>query len=174
MANSPYLEEDPAPAATKRTRWATQRMKKGQGSRKRVSIIDRLNKANQSEKKRDSGGSIPPDPDHDVEEHDGSEHSGEGENGDMPRSVFVNMPLPSQYLDENGHPSRSYKRNKIRTAKYTPLSFIPKNLYYQFHNIANIYFLFMIILTVSYSWRCTLRQDLQANRVTDLSNLWWC
>jgi phospholipid-translocating ATPase len=29
------------------------------------------------------------------------------------------------------------------------LSFIPKNLWYQFHNIANVYFLFLIILNVS-------------------------
>lgn len=42
----------------------------------------------------------------------------------------------------------SYPRNKIRTAKYTPLTFIPKNIWFQFHNIANIYFLFIIILGV--------------------------
>jgi len=126
-------------------------MKKGQGSRKRVSIIDRLNKANHNEKKRDSGGSLANiDHDHDGDDNDGSEHSEENADGDLPRSVFVNMPLPQEFLDENGHPSRTYQRNKIRTAKYTPLSFIPKNLWYQFHNIANIYFFFMIILTVSH------------------------
>lgn len=47
-----------------------------------------------------------------------------------------------------GHPIQQYKRNKIRTAKYTPISFIPKNLWFQFHNIANIYFLAVIILDV--------------------------
>ena len=50
--------------------------------------------------------------------------------------------------DETGAPIKQYARNKIRTAKYTPLSFIPKNLYFQFQNVANIYFLFIVILGV--------------------------
>ena len=65
-----------------------------------------------------------------------------------PRTVFVNVPLPPEAVDENGRPVKRYRRNKIRTAKYTPLSFIPKNLWFQFHNIANVYFLFLIILAV--------------------------
>lgn len=135
---------------TKRTRWATQRLKGKQGSGKRISIIDRLHKAQQSEKKRDSGiseSATTADPNHDgteTSEHDG----GDEEDGIGPRTVFVNLPLPADFADENGHPTTQYKRNKIRTAKYTPLSFIPKNLFYQFHNIANIYFLFTIILTI--------------------------
>ncbi len=146
MAIQPYMEEDPEPAppTNRRTRWATQRKKGTHAGRKRVSIIDRLNKGNQNEKKRDSGG--PTDPA--LEEQDGSEHE-EAEEGNGPRSVFVNVPLPESFQDENGNIKTQYQRNKIRTAKYTPLSFIPKNLFYQFHNIANIYFLFLIILTVS-------------------------
>ena len=66
-----------------------------------------------------------------------------------PRTIYFNMALPLEAVDENGHPLKHYRRNKIRTAKYTPLSFIPKNLWYQFHNIANMYFLFLIILAVS-------------------------
>ena len=66
-----------------------------------------------------------------------------------PRTVFFNNALPPDAVDESGRPTRHYKRNKIRTAKYTPLSFVPKNLWFQFHNIANIYFLFLIILSVS-------------------------
>jgi phospholipid-translocating ATPase len=58
------------------------------------------------------------------------------------------VPLPQAERDEDGHPLAQYARNKIRTAKYTPLSFIPKNLWLQFHNIANGYFLFIIILGV--------------------------
>lgn len=58
------------------------------------------------------------------------------------------MPLPQTERDEEGQPLAHYARNKIRTAKYTPLSFIPKNLWFQFHNIANVYFLFIIILGV--------------------------
>jgi len=156
MAIKPYLEEEStsasAPAPTKRTRWATQRLKGKQGGRKRISIIDRLHKGQQNEKKHDSAGTQSTlsglEPAHDGT--DGTEEGAEeDEDGIGPRSVFVNVPLPSEFVDENGDPTTSYNRNKIRTAKYTPLSFVPKNLFYQFHNIANIYFLFLIILSVS-------------------------
>lgn len=65
------------------------------------------------------------------------------------RKVFFNIPLPPEALDDSGRPVAHFNRNKIRTAKYTPISFVPKNLWYQFHNIANVYFLFLIILGVS-------------------------
>ena len=64
------------------------------------------------------------------------------------RRIFVNQPLPPDALDEDDSPSQSFSRNKIRTAKYTPLMFIPKNLWLQFHNVANVYFLFVTILAV--------------------------
>ncbi|KAK6361092.1 hypothetical protein TWF730_004841 [Orbilia blumenaviensis] len=64
------------------------------------------------------------------------------------RHVYVNLPLPPEEQDEDGKPIAQYARNKIRTAKYTPLSFIPKNLWLQFHNVANIYFLFITILQI--------------------------
>ncbi|EEB06682.1 phospholipid-transporting ATPase [Schizosaccharomyces japonicus yFS275] len=58
------------------------------------------------------------------------------------RLIYVNQ-APSH----NTHSKLAkYPRNKIRTTRYTPLSFLPKNLYYQFKNVANIYFLFLIIL----------------------------
>lgn len=67
--------------------------------------------------------------------------------------VFFNMDLPNDMKDpETGLPITAYPRNKIRTTKYTPLSFIPKNLFFQFKNIANIYFLFIVILGVSFDW----------------------
>ncbi len=65
------------------------------------------------------------------------------------RKVYVNIPLPDDAKNEEGRPLVDYGRNKVRTAKYTPLSFVPKNLFLQFHNIANIYFFFIIILSVS-------------------------
>ena len=34
----------------------------------------------------------------------------------------------------------------IRTTKYTLLTFLPRNLFEQFHRVANIYFLFIVIL----------------------------
>lgn len=69
------------------------------------------------------------------------------------RRIFVNLPLPPECVDEDGSPKQYFSRNKIRTAKYTPLIFIPKNLWLQFHNVANVYFLFVTILAVrSESW----------------------
>lgn len=66
----------------------------------------------------------------------------------MDRKLYINQTLPDEELDpETGMPIQQYPRNKIRTTKYTPLNFVPKNLWYQFHNIANIYFLFIVILS---------------------------
>lgn len=39
-----------------------------------------------------------------------------------------------------------YKNNKIRTTKYSFLSFLPKNLFEQLHRFANVYFIFIIAL----------------------------
>ncbi|XP_045347251.1 phospholipid-transporting ATPase IK isoform X10 [Leopardus geoffroyi] len=41
---------------------------------------------------------------------------------------------------------RKYKSNVIHTAKYNVFSFLPLNLYEQFHRVSNLYFLFIIIL----------------------------
>lgn len=41
---------------------------------------------------------------------------------------------------------KSYKRNKIRTTKYSLLSFLPKNLFEQLHRFANVYFIFLAAL----------------------------
>ncbi|KAL6487379.1 hypothetical protein MHYP_G00040050 [Metynnis hypsauchen] len=42
--------------------------------------------------------------------------------------------------------SKGYQGNGIRTTKYTLLSFIPMNLFQQFHRAANLYFLFLVLL----------------------------
>lgn len=66
----------------------------------------------------------------------------------MERTLYFNQPLPQDEIDpETGHPKAQFVRNKIRTTKYTPLTFVPLNLFYQFQNIANIYFLFIVILS---------------------------
>jgi len=65
------------------------------------------------------------------------------------RTIYFNMRLPPEETHDDGTPIAHYARNKIRTAKYTPLTFIPKNLFLQFHNVANIYFTFIVILQVS-------------------------
>ncbi|ODQ59812.1 hypothetical protein WICANDRAFT_30420 [Wickerhamomyces anomalus NRRL Y-366-8] len=64
-----------------------------------------------------------------------------------PRTVYFNQELPPSEIDQKSHrPLKIYDKNEIRTTKYTPFSFIPKNLFFQFQNIANVYFLFLIIL----------------------------
>ncbi|ORZ13979.1 hypothetical protein BCR42DRAFT_377204 [Absidia repens] len=63
------------------------------------------------------------------------------------RNIYVNMELPASEYDENGQLiNRHYASNRIRTAKYTTVSFIPKNLFEQLRNVANIYFAFLVIL----------------------------
>uniref|UniRef100_A0A672HE12 Phospholipid-transporting ATPase n=1 Tax=Salarias fasciatus TaxID=181472 RepID=A0A672HE12_SALFA len=42
--------------------------------------------------------------------------------------------------------TKNYKTNAIRTTKYSLLSFIPMNLFQQFHRAANLYFLFLALL----------------------------
>ncbi|KAI8146474.1 hypothetical protein BJV82DRAFT_509807 [Fennellomyces sp. T-0311] len=57
------------------------------------------------------------------------------------------MDLPSTEFNEKGKRIQShYVSNRIRTAKYTPLTFVPKNLFEQFRNVANLYFLLLVVL----------------------------
>ena len=89
----------------------------------------------------------------DVEQggHQGDQATDDGndnEAGSAGRRIFFNIPLPDDARDEEGLPLNHFPRNKIRTSKYTPLSFVPKNLFFQLQNIANIYFLFIVILQV--------------------------
>lgn len=64
----------------------------------------------------------------------------------MPRYIYVNQKLPSKMTYPDGQPILTYSRNKIRTTKYTPITFLPKNLAVQFRNAANTFFLLMVIL----------------------------
>lgn len=41
---------------------------------------------------------------------------------------------------------KTYKINKIKTTKYSFLSFLPKNLFEQLHRIGNVYFIFIAAL----------------------------
>lgn len=133
---------------TKRIRWATQRVTGTNERHLRQSIKDRFQnrKTTSVEKKRQSG---------DTSHLDGiAEEPEDSEAGQDPESsgrrIYFNIPLPDSAKDADGHPIAHYERNKIRTAKYTPLSFVPKNLWFQFHNVANVYFLFVILLGVSH------------------------
>ncbi|KAK7062688.1 phospholipid transporting ATPase [Paramarasmius palmivorus] len=62
------------------------------------------------------------------------------------RNVYVNHPLAHLEVDNNGEPIARYERNKVRTTKYTILTFIPKNLYEQFRRAANMFFLTLVVL----------------------------
>jgi phospholipid-translocating ATPase len=155
MTLSPFEEPEEAPLPTKRLRWATQRVKGQKGNKKRMSIIGRLHhRPSQNEKKRNSGGGDSMGTDLggiQEESEEGNEDNSEHDRDKQgPRKIFFNLPLPPEALDEEGHPLKHYRRNKIRTAKYTPISFVPKNIWYQFHNIANVYFLLLIVLAVSH------------------------
>lgn len=63
------------------------------------------------------------------------------------RYIYYNQDLPSDMVHHHSQtPILSYPRNKIRTTKYTPLTFLPKNILFQFTNVANTYFLIIVIL----------------------------
>ncbi|EPX72943.1 phospholipid-transporting ATPase [Schizosaccharomyces octosporus yFS286] len=58
------------------------------------------------------------------------------------RRIYVNH-IPDEHANL---PKQTFPSNKIRTTMYTPLNFVPKNLYNQFKNVANVFFLFLILL----------------------------
>ncbi|XP_058056504.1 phospholipid-transporting ATPase VD [Anopheles bellator] len=61
------------------------------------------------------------------------------------RIVVPNHTVPPK-TPRRDHPNGRLGGNKIRTTKYTLLSFVPKNLLEQFHRIANLYFIFIVLL----------------------------
>ncbi|KAJ2785179.1 phospholipid transporting ATPase [Coemansia interrupta] len=69
----------------------------------------------------------------------GSKRRGSADAG-TERTIYINARPPTAAH----HPQ--YPANQIRTAKYTVLSFVPKNLFEQFRRAANIYFLFLLVL----------------------------
>lgn len=65
-----------------------------------------------------------------------------------PRSIYLNQPLPQEFLDSKGRPlkTRQFTSNQNVTSKYTILTFVPRNLLEQFRRVANCFFLFINIL----------------------------
>lgn len=61
------------------------------------------------------------------------------------RQVVPNHTVPAK-TPKRDHPNGKYVDNKIRTTKYTLLTFLPKNLLEQFHRVANLYFIFIQLL----------------------------
>jgi len=143
-----------AQLSMQRSRWATRKLTVKSSSIKRLSLVTRKhNRKLSTEKKRASGGSESLRQDNQAQQTDGAQDEASSnhsdDNANPPRQIYFNTPLPLELTDGDGAPLRQYPRNKIRTAKYTPLTFVPKNLWFQFHNIANIFFLFLVILQVS-------------------------
>ncbi|XP_032488547.1 probable phospholipid-transporting ATPase VD isoform X1 [Phocoena sinus] len=58
----------------------------------------------------------------------------------------VVVPHLQPFKDEYEKFSGTYVNNRIRTTKYTLLNFVPRNLFEQFHRVANLYFLFLAVL----------------------------
>lgn len=137
-----------------RMRWATVRQSGKKGVQKRKSIFNRqVARLSGVSNKRQSAGSNISDLKADDIAND------KAAQGQTHRTIYVNQQLPDSARDEEGRPLQNFKRNKVRTAKYTPISFIPKNLWFQLHNIANVYFIFIVILGVSTTSRMPLQAE---------------
>jgi phospholipid-translocating ATPase len=139
MARIKFDGEGPSHVSkpVKRMRWASQHLTPQSALKKRLSIVGRLNKrsasAEEKPRKDDTSPSL----------------AKAGSSVESPgRTIYVNLPIPERDGDGNLRDRQHFDRNKVRTSKYTPLSFIPKNMWFQFHNVANLYFLFIIILGV--------------------------
>ena len=48
--------------------------------------------------------------------------------------------------DSKAHPNHGYSFNLVKTTRYSIITFLPKNLFEQFHRFANIYFIFVVAL----------------------------
>lgn len=53
---------------------------------------------------------------------------------------------PNIKIKHKTHPNYGFKDNAIKTTRYTIITFLPKNLFEQFHRFANIYFIFVVAL----------------------------
>ncbi|CAL8271100.1 unnamed protein product [Merluccius merluccius] len=67
----------------------------------------------------------------------------QGRLGGKRRTVIARRgPYQAEYHDV----SKEFQGNAIRTTKYSLLSFVPMNLFQQFQRVANLYFLFLVLL----------------------------
>ncbi|XP_042303462.1 phospholipid-transporting ATPase VB [Sceloporus undulatus] len=58
----------------------------------------------------------------------------------------VVFPSNERFQKESEKVSQIYSGNWIQTTKYTLLTFLPRNLFEQFYRLANVYFLFLVII----------------------------
>ncbi len=70
----------------------------------------------------------------------------------LPRTIFVNNPLPSDYYDKKGRvlKDKTYPTNQNVTSKYTVITFLPRNLLEQFRRVANGMSSRILSLSLSY------------------------
>ncbi|XP_076176147.1 phospholipid-transporting ATPase VD isoform X2 [Ptiloglossa arizonensis] len=61
------------------------------------------------------------------------------------RTIVPNHLVPPK-TPSSQHPNGKRVNNRVRTTKYTVLSFLPRNLLEQFHRVANLYFIFIVML----------------------------
>uniref|UniRef100_A0A5F8GUZ9 Phospholipid-transporting ATPase n=1 Tax=Monodelphis domestica TaxID=13616 RepID=A0A5F8GUZ9_MONDO len=70
----------------------------------------------------------------------------QGRTKDKERKYIVVSNLPFEGRPQKENPNQQYKRNQIKTTKYTLLSFLPKNIFEQLHRFANLYFVAIAVL----------------------------
>jgi phospholipid-translocating ATPase len=65
-----------------------------------------------------------------------------------PRSVYFNEPLPADAFDKKGKHLKNWQfdTNQLLTARYTLYNFFFKNLYEQYHRVANMFFTLIVVL----------------------------
>ncbi|XP_014470184.1 PREDICTED: probable phospholipid-transporting ATPase VD [Dinoponera quadriceps] len=67
--------------------------------------------------------------------------------GPLPEEPRLRTIVPNHLLfPASQHPNGGRVDNRVRTTKYTALSFLPRNLLEQFHRVANLYFIFIVLL----------------------------
>ncbi|KPP61365.1 putative phospholipid-transporting ATPase VA, partial [Scleropages formosus] len=105
----------------------------------------------------------------------GSRARKKGKKESKTRVVHSNVLHERAKGEEN--PNRHYADNKIKTTKYTLLSFLPKNLFEQFHRFANVYFVFIALLNFvpalsAFQPELSLAPVLFILSVTAIKDLW--
>lgn len=63
------------------------------------------------------------------------------------RHIVPNHTVPIEVgRKKKAHPNHGFTDNKVKTTKYTIITFLPKNLFEQFHRFANLFFIFVVAL----------------------------
>ncbi|XP_008496299.2 probable phospholipid-transporting ATPase VA [Calypte anna] len=91
------------------------------------------------------------------------------------RLVRSNLLLPEAETEKSK--GTVLANNRLKTTKYTALSFLPKNLFEQFHRLANVYFVFIALLNFvpavnAFQPELTLAPVLFILAVTAIKDLW--